>query len=210
MEVNAALRAGGTDCEAGQLSDYHLHHRPSFSFPQLFTSLLFIRTATMSQPFSDPYDADAIETDLIDPDERRQILYPVPNPTDILLLAGLDDLTAPLAAPTHDRAPLTGNIGQTQAYLTSSVPGEDRRAPVNTLDETVWATLARDLTAVGEKMKQVLWPRYLLGGAMVPPDGDQSAAGFGRGLMGVVGRWPDADVVLRGGMSEGLRDWDLW
>lgn len=34
--------------------------------------------------------------------------------------------------------------------------------------------------------------------------------GFGAGLMGVVGRWPDADVVLQGGMSEGLRDWDLW
>ena len=26
---------------------------------------------------------------------------------------------------------------------------------------------------------------------------------------GLVGRWPDADVVLQGGMSEGLRDWDL-
>jgi hypothetical protein len=25
-----------------------------------------------------------------------------------------------------------------------------------------------------------------------------------------VGRWPDADVVLQGGMSEGLRNWDLW
>jgi hypothetical protein len=29
-------------------------------------------------------------------------------------------------------------------------------------------------------------------------------------LRGLVGRWPDADVVLQGGMSEGLRDWDLW
>jgi len=27
---------------------------------------------------------------------------------------------------------------------------------------------------------------------------------------GLVGRWPDADTVLQGGMSEGLRDWDLW
>lgn len=36
------------------------------------------------------------------------------------------------------------------------------------------------------------------------------ATGFGAGVRGLVGRWPDADVVLQGGMSEGLRDWDLW
>ena len=29
-------------------------------------------------------------------------------------------------------------------------------------------------------------------------------------IRGLVGRWPDADAVLQGGMSEGLRDWDLW
>ncbi|KAF2152097.1 Yip1-domain-containing protein [Myriangium duriaei CBS 260.36] len=150
--------------------------------------------------FSDPYDQDAIEADLIDPDD-----------------AGLDDLEDPLAAPQHtsDRAPLTGNIGastaQTQSYLNSAVGGEDRRAPQNTLDESVWATLSRDLLAVWEKMRQVLWPKYLLGGAMVPQDGGEGGVrGFGQGLMGVVGRWPDADVVLQGGMSEGLRDWDLW
>lgn len=32
----------------------------------------------------------------------------------------------------------------------------------------------------------------------------------GGGLHGLVGRWPDADTVLQSGMSEGLRDWDLW
>lgn len=36
------------------------------------------------------------------------------------------------------------------------------------------------------------------------------ADGFGGGIRGLAGRWPDADVLLQGGMSEGLRDWDLW
>lgn len=43
--------------------------------------------------------------------------------------------------------------------------------------------------------------------------GSGSGSGFGRAgsaLRGLVGRWPDAEVVLQGGMSEGLRDWDLW
>ena len=39
-------------------------------------------------------------------------------------------------------------------------------------------------------------------------------AGGAEGVMGqvrgIVGRWPDADQLLEGGMSEGLRDWDLW
>jgi hypothetical protein len=44
--------------------------------------------------------------------------------------------------------------------------------------------------------------------------GEAAPLGFGNGLGGgvrsLIGRWPDADVVLQGGMSEGLRDWDLW
>jgi len=36
------------------------------------------------------------------------------------------------------------------------------------------------------------------------------ADGFGGGIRNLAGRWPDADVLLQGGMSEGLRDWDLW
>lgn len=67
-------------------------------------------------------------------------------------------------------------------------------------------------------MRQVLWPKYLLGGLLQRSGGGIGAAergeapGFGRsgGLRNLVGRWPDADVVLQGGMSEGLRDWDLW
>jgi hypothetical protein len=134
---------------------------------------------------------------------------------------------------TSDTAPLRGNI-QSDAnaassssfsrgnrissnYLTSSIPGEDRRAPQNTIDESVWDTLSRDFLAVWEKMRQVLWPKYLLGGFMHRGGGigaaerGEAATGFGsNGLRGLVGRWPDADVVLQGGMSEGLRDWDLW
>lgn len=129
---------------------------------------------------------------------------------------------------TSDTAPLRGNIEPDSAsggrntssnygnYLTSSIPGEDRRAPQNTLDESVWATLSRDLLAVWEKVHQVLYPKYLLGGIMQRGGGGigdaerGEATGFGRSIRGLVGRWPDAEVVLQGGMSEGLRDWDLW
>jgi protein YIPF6 len=123
---------------------------------------------------------------------------------------------------TSDRTPLTGNIQSSsshapvsQSYLTSHIPGEDRRAPQNTIDESVWDTLSRDLLAVWEKMKQVLWPKYLLGGVLHRGGGIGAAErgemeGFGRGFSGLVGRWPDADGILQGGMSEGLRDWDLW
>jgi len=158
------------------------------------------------------YDNPSMEgDDLIDPDD-----------------ATLDDLDDPIR--TNDRAPLTGNITSNQAnansrtahnaqgYLNSAIPGEDRRAPVSTLDESVWETLRRDLLAVWEKMRQVLWPKYLLGG-MLNQGGGMGGAERGEGaggmptmgqLRGIVGRWPDADAVLQGGMSEGLRDWDLW
>jgi hypothetical protein len=126
---------------------------------------------------------------------------------------------------TSDTAPLRGNIqpdassssrgGLSSNYLTSSIPGEDRRAPQNTIDESVWDTLSRDLLAVWEKMRQVLWPKYLLGGLLQRGGGIGAAergeaGGFGGGVRGLLGRWPDADTVLQGGMSEGLRDWDLW
>ncbi len=65
-------------------------------------------------------------------------------------------------------------------------------------------------------MRQVLWPKYLLGGMLqrgggigAAERGEGGGSGAG-GVRGLVGRWPDAEVVLQGGMSEGLRDWDLW
>lgn len=63
--------------------------------------------------------------------------------------------------------------------------------------------------AVAEKMKQVLYPKYLLGGMMARAEGAEEQ-GMAAQVRGLVGRWPDADAVLQGGMSEGLRDWDLW
>ncbi|KAL8858447.1 MAG: hypothetical protein Q9178_004945 [Gyalolechia marmorata] len=148
-----------------------------------------------------------IEQDLIDPDD-----------------ANINDLDDPIE-PDSDRAPLTGNLQNStrsplpQSYLNSSIPGEDRRAPQNTIDESVWDTLSRDVLAVWEKMRQVLWPKYLLGGFLQRGgglggaergEGDSRGDSLAGGLGGTAGRWPDADVVLQGGMSEGLRDWDLW
>ncbi|KAI5290032.1 hypothetical protein KEM54_002623 [Ascosphaera aggregata] len=122
----------------------------------------------------------------------------------------------------------SGNIASNIStnYLTSHIPGEDRRAPLNTIDETVWETLSRDMLASWEKMRQVLWPRYLLGGMLTARGGGIGATergesqrpgvfegfgnGFGAGVRGLMGRWPDANTVLQGGMSEGLRNWDLW
>lgn len=63
-------------------------------------------------------------------------------------------------------------------------------------------------------MRQVLWPKYLLGGFFSRGgggiSGDAEEGRAGGALRGAFGRWPDADDVLRGGMSDGLRDWDLW
>ena len=91
---------------------------------------------------------------------------------------------------------------------------------MNTIDESVWDTLRRDLLAVWEKMRQVLYPKYLLGGVMNRGQGVEAAEGEGLvgggaagalgHIRGIAGRVMDADTVLQGGMSEGLRDWDLW
>jgi hypothetical protein len=142
---------------------------------------------------------------------------------NILTTADLDDLDDPLQpASTSDRTPLTGNIGQSSStsrsnannanYLSSAIGGEDRIGPpTNTIDESVWDTLSRDLKAVWEKMRQVLWPKYLLGGMLVRSGGGiAGSVERGEGVREMLGRWPDADTVLQGSMSEGLRDWDLW
>ncbi|KAI9756632.1 MAG: hypothetical protein M1815_003173 [Lichina confinis] len=155
--------------------------------------------ASSSNPY-EHYESNNIEQDLIDPDN-----------------ANLDDADLPGDSSASQRAPLTGNIQSrsssapfNQSYLTSSIPGEDRRASSSTIDESVWDTLSRDLLAVWEKMRQVLWPKYLLGGILQRGSGIGGADREGVGGLWRVGRWPDPEVVLQGGMSEGLRDWDLW
>lgn len=157
-----------------------------------------------------PYDASIEDDDLIiDQDD-----------------ATLDELDDPIQP--SDRAPLTGNISSQQAqqnsraannaqgYLNSALPGEDRRAPIDTIDESVWETLKRDLLAVWQKMRQVLYPKYLLGGMLArgeEAEGGEAGSSTERtiGQIGsLVGRWPSADAVLQNGIGEGLRDWDLW
>ncbi|KAN0104653.1 Yip1 domain containing protein [Hyaloscypha variabilis] len=166
--------------------------------------------ASSSNPY-EHYNSPQIEDDdLIDPDD-----------------ANLDDLDDPLQ-PSSSRAPLTGNISSgsssrplNESYLTSRFPGEDRRAPTNTIDESVWDTLRRDLLAVWSKMREVLYPKYLFGGSMLENTTSLRGAyenirgagisGARDELVGLAGRALDPDALLaQGNMSEGLRDWDLW
>jgi hypothetical protein len=122
---------------------------------------------------------------------------------------------------------LTGNIGSgpssrplNEGYLTSRIPGEDRRAPQNTIDETVWETLRRDLLAVWAKLREVLYPKYLLGGTMFDSEGGLRGAysnirgaglsGTREELTGLASRVVDAEALLQSNLTPGLRDWDLW
>ncbi|KAM3556639.1 hypothetical protein MY1884_004962 [Beauveria asiatica] len=147
------------------------------------------------------------DDDLIDPDD-----------------ADLNDFDDPLA-PSSSRAPLTGNIGSSsrpldESYLTARIPGEDRSASQNTIDETVWETLRRDLLAVWAKLREVLYPRYLLGGTMFDGEGGFRGAysnirgaglsGTREELTGLASRVMDPEALLGSSLSPGLRDWDLW
>ncbi|KAH7035497.1 uncharacterized protein B0I36DRAFT_318490 [Microdochium trichocladiopsis] len=164
-----------------------------------------------SHHYSNPSIED--DDDLIDPDD-----------------ADLNDFDDPIGNSSQ-RQPLTGNMASgssssnsrplDQGYLTSRIPGEDRRAPQNTIDETVWETLRRDLLAVWSKMREVLYPKYLLGGTMFEsPDSlrgvyaNLRSGGFSGAreeLVGLAGRVMDPESLLnQNNMSPGLRDWDLW
>ncbi|MCJ1447137.1 MAG: hypothetical protein MMC23_007646 [Stictis urceolatum] len=155
---------------------------------------------TSGGPSTSPYEHD---NDLIDPDD-----------------ADINDLDDPLEA---QQQPLTGTIQSdssrrqnTQNYLNSSIQGEDRRAPINTIDESVWDTLSRDLNASWQKMKLVLWPKHLFGGLLQRESGlggaerGEAGQGLTDGLRGIAGRLQNADTILQGQISDELRDWDLW
>ncbi|KAI1209875.1 Yip1-domain-containing protein [Annulohypoxylon truncatum] len=175
----------------------------------------------MASSASHHYESPQIEDDdLIDPDD-----------------ADLNDFDDPLSQAESQRAPLTGNIGTSSSaaaagggsgsrpvdgnYLSSRIGGEDRRAPQNTIDESVWETVRRDLLAVWSKMREVLYPRYLFGGTMFESaEGLRGAyanlrgAGLGAArdeLAGLAGRVLDPESLLnQNNMSPGLRDWDMW
>jgi hypothetical protein len=146
----------------------------------------------------------------------------VPSPRIVLLTsysADLNDFDDPLSSQPNQ--PVTGNIAVSQTYLTSRFPGEDRRAPQNTIDESAWATLRRDLVAVWVKMREVMYPRHLLSGTMFEsPNGlrgtYQNIRGVGMSgardeLAGLAGRVMDTESLLSGGhVPDGIRDWDLW
>ena len=140
--------------------------------------------------------------------------------------ADLNDFDDPLA-PQSSRQPLAGNIGSSsssrplnESYLTSRIPGEDRSAAQNTIDETVWETVRRDLYAVWAKLREVLYPRYMLGGTMFDSAGGFRGAysnirgaglsGTREELTGLANRMMDAEALLQSSLSPGLRDWDLW
>jgi protein YIPF6 len=138
----------------------------------------------------------------------------------------VNDFDDPLGHQSQHQ-PLTGNIGSgpssrpfNEGYLTSRIPGEDRRAPQNTIDETVWETLRRDLLAVWAKLREVLYPKYLLGGTMFDSEGGLRGAysnirgaglsGTREELTGLASRVVDAEALLQSSLTPGLRDWDLW
>jgi len=121
-----------------------------------------------------------------------------------------DDLSIddPLDAPTPSHTTSAGSTSRLNpSTLTSSIPGVDRRAPRDTLDESVWETLSRDLSSVYHKLLSVLWPRFL----------------FAK-------KWPDANTMLESGgfnslhqplpsamnsfganpQAASIHDWDLW
>lgn len=196
----------------------------------------------MAQVRRDDYQNPSLEEDdMIDPDDGKGTLiipsHPHASSTTSNLTqtpsfpADLNDFDDPLQ-PSSSRAPLTGNIGQTsssssttraplnQDYLSSRIGGEDR-ASQNTIDESVWDTLRRDLLAVWSKMREVLWPKYLLGGTMFESAeglrgvyANLRGAGLSGGreeLAGLAGRVLDPEALLnQNTMTPGLRDWDLW
>ncbi|KAK4145831.1 uncharacterized protein C8A04DRAFT_26310 [Dichotomopilus funicola] len=183
-----------------------------------------------------PADDVEDDDDLIDPDDADLNTF-----DDPLSTTGSSQQRA--TPSSSSRAPLSGSIGSapsrplssSASAWTSRIPGEDRRIG-STIDESVWATLRRDLLAVWHKLREVLYPRHLfyawgVGGGGEEGGGSGSlrgayaslrSGGFASAreeLAGFAGRVMDAESLLGtgsgaggeyGGVGGGLRDWDLW
>src|ERR1700760_3084168 len=109
--------------------------------------------AMMASGASDPFhngfdddDNDLLETDPLDGGKTASGL----QLKSISNLSTEVEPDVPTTYSTSDRTPLTGNIqssssqnpvSQNRGYLTSAIAGEDRRAPQNTIDESVWETV---------------------------------------------------------------------
>ncbi|KAK0735908.1 hypothetical protein B0T21DRAFT_443003 [Apiosordaria backusii] len=147
-------------------------------------------------------DPDEDINDLIDPDD-----------------ADLNSFDDPLAPSSSSRPLPSGNISSTTHSTATALSsrwglsGEDRPAPLNTIDEPVTTTLLRDLSAIWSKLKEVLYPKYIFGGTM-PSLSDVRNLRLAQAreeIVGLASRAMDADSLLSNNyMSSGLRDWDLW
>ncbi|KAL2021928.1 hypothetical protein VTK56DRAFT_6347 [Thermocarpiscus australiensis] len=173
---------------------------------------------------------DIDNDELIDPDDADLNDF-----DDPLSTTTSHQQPTPSTSSTSRAPPLSGTIGSSarnpnpsSSWWTSRIPGEDRRAPTNTIDESVWATLRRDLLAVWGKLREVLYPRHLFGGS---GSGGNWGGGGLRGayarvrsggggvrevreeLAGLAGRVMDAESLLGHdylASAPALRDWDLW
>jgi hypothetical protein len=76
------------------------------------------------------------------------------------------------------------------------------------------------LLAIWAKLREVLYPKYLLGGTMFDSEGGIRGAysnirgagitGTREELTGLASRVIDSDNLLQSNLTPGLRDWDLW
>ncbi|KAK4204091.1 hypothetical protein QBC40DRAFT_273359 [Triangularia verruculosa] len=162
------------------------------------------RSHYQSTPQVDLENNDEDINDLIDPDDAD--------------LNSFDDPLGHQPSSSSSRPLPSGNISSTAQTATAissrwGLSGEDRPAPLNTIDEPVSTTLLRDLSAIWSKLKEVLYPKYLFGGTMTSVSDIRNLrlAQAREEIVGLASRAMDADSLLSNNhMSSGLRDWDLW
>ncbi|KAK4238083.1 protein YIP4 [Achaetomium macrosporum] len=162
---------------------------------------------------------DIDDDDLIDPDDAD--LNTFDDPLTTASSSSRPAVTGTIGSSSSSSQPHNNNNNTANSW-TSRIPGEDRAAPLSTIDESVWATLRRDLLAVWSKLHEVLYPRHLfyawggtahsLRGAYASLRSGGGLAGAREELAGLAGRVMDAESLLSSEhlQGSGLRDWDLW